>query len=430
MKKILSFMALVFAVLILNVGCSSNSGTTIRVTQYLSDPVLVKIMNNVVADIDKRHPGLHVKLEIIPYTEYQQKIMTEMSADNAPDVINVEVNNFVDLYLRNALEDLTPYIQKEKLDMSGYYPGVLNRFSPNGKCYSIPADTAPTGLVYYNKKFFKEAGLAFPTPKWKWPEPFLSICKKLTKKDAAGHTQHWAYSEAYPIQFEDFMYGAGGSWVDNPDHPTRFTMDTPQVLKAAQFRWDLVYKYHVSPSPAEIQSFAFGAGAEDMFMQGKLAMMASGIWHTPRFLQDKDLDFDVVPFPAGPAGKKGWGTGGSGYSLCKGSKHKDLAWIVLKEITSEATLAMQTATGSMQPAIIKLANSDVFLKSPGAAHKGYLLDMPQYSHYQPFMSNWGEVIWGEYVPGMDPVWLGTKKPGDVLPALTKKINEKYFSNKK
>ena len=336
----------------------------------------------------------------------------------------------MDLYLRNVFEDLTPYCQKDNLDLKGYYPGVLGRFSPGGKVYAIPQDTAPTGLMYYNRKMFREAGLPMPTGNWSWPGQFLSICQALTKRDAKGRITRWAYIDAYAVGYDNFMFGNGGNWVDDTDHPTRLTMDDPRTMEAIQFRNDLIHKYHVSPDPSEIQSFNFSAGQVDMFMNGKVAMMSSGLWQTPRFLQDKKLDWDVVEFPRGPRGGKGWGSGGSGYALSSSSKNKDQAWIVIKEIASEESISQLALTGMIQPALMKLAQSDVFLNSPGPEHKSILLKMPEYSHYQPFMSNWGEILYGIIGPPLDLVWMGKKEPKDILPIMNKSANEKFFSHKK
>lgn len=157
--------------------------------------------------------------------------------------------------------------------------------------------------------------------------------------------------------------------------------------------------------------------------------MDSGIWHTPQLLKTKDLRFDVVEFPKGPTGLRAWGTGGSGYAICKNSKNKELAWKVIKELTSETSLTRLAATGMIQPALISLAGSDVFAKAPGPEHKGILLDMPKDSIYEPFIANWGEIFYGTLGPAMDPVWLGEKTPEQVLPEVTKRINQKFFKAK-
>jgi multiple sugar transport system substrate-binding protein len=411
-------------------ACGTHSEQGVRVASILGDPVLLKITNGIMADVEKSNPGLKIHLDTIPYNNYQEKISTELAAGDPPDVIFVEANNFVDLYLRGALEDLLPYIQRDGINLKDYYPDVIGRFTRDRHVCLLPQDTAPTGLVYYNKKIFREAGVPYPASDWSWPEPFLSICKKLVKKDASGKISQWAYCEAYPPQFDNFMYSNGGNFVDDVDHPTRFTMDTPQVIEALRFRWDMIHTYHISPSPSELDNFRFGGGGvENMFMNGQIAMMSSGIWHTPKFLEAKGLDFDVAEFPAGPKGLKGWGSGGSGFAMSKTCKNKAQAWKVIKALTSPEILSQLAATGMIQPALIKLSQSEAFLKSPGPAQKAILLQMPQYSHYQPFMANWGEIINGTFGPAMDPVWAGNKTPEKVLPAISKVINQKFFEKK-
>lgn len=420
-------LGLVALIAVMSLGAEKKV-PVIRVAQFMTDPNLIQIMSDTARDIEKRHPELKIRIENIPYNEYIQKVTTQYAGGNAPDVIFSEVNNFVELYKRGVFEDLTPYCKKDKINLKGYYPGVIGRFSPDGGLFAIPQDTAPEGLIYYNKKIFQEAGVPFPDGKWKWPGDFVSVCQKLVKKDAKGKIVRYAFNDAYPVRVQNFLHSAGGDWVDDTAKPTRLTLDSPAALQAFQFRYDLIHKYHFSPSPAELQTFSAASGAEDMFMNGQIAMMTSGIWHTPKFLKKKDLDFDVTTFPKGPGGK-GWSTGGSGYALAKIGKNKDLAWTVIKEITSPETLTKMAATGMIQPAFIKMAESDTFKKAPGAANKGILLKMPRYAHYGPFLANWNEIYWGNLNPVFDRFWNGDQEPKDALPKLNADINKKFFSKK-
>lgn len=426
MKALLRvWMACLVLAGLLSAGCSKKDHV-VRVAVFTSDPVVIKILNGVMRDIEKAHPGLEVRLENIPYGSFQDKITTQIVAGQPPDIISVEVNNFVDLYLRDAFEDLTPYVQRDGVDLSAYYPSIIRRYSPGGKVYALPTDIAPFGLMYYNKTMFREAGLPYPKADWQWPEPFLGICKKLVKRDATGKIVRWAYADPYGIVGDPFMLSNGGYFVDSEEAPTRLTMDSPRVMEAFRFRWDLIYTHHYSPTASEIQSYNFGNGAETMFINGQIAMMASGIWHTPNFLQHKDLDFDIVQFPRGPHGTRGWGTGGTGYAISRLCKHKEQAWLVIKELASARVEELTAQTGLIQPAMISVAKSDAFLKSPGPEHKAILLDMPKDAHFGPFVKGWNEIWYGQIGPAMDPVWLGNSKPEPVLRDVTAKINAKYF----
>lgn len=428
MKNILGRIALCCALLLSSAGCLLKpKNPPVRVAVFTTDVNAIKILAEACAEAGRKHPGLKVKMENIPYGEYQNKISTLMAAGNAPDVISVEVSNFADLQLRDVLEDLTPYVAKDQMDMKEFYPGIVDRFSPGGKLYAIPSDTAPFGLMYYNQTLFDEAKIPYPKPSWNWTD-FLAICKKLTKKDASGKFTRWGYGDPYGTNFDNFMLSNGGYYTDSETNPTRMALDSPAVMQAIKFRRDMIYVYGVSPSPAQLQSYSFGAGVEDMFLNGQVAMMSSGIWHTPRFLQKEGLRFDVVEFPRGPKGNQGWGTGGSGYAICKASKNKENAWIILKEITGEDITKKVASTGLVQPALKRIAESDVFLKAPGPANKKILLKMPLKAHYGPYMKGWPE-IQDRYRNGIDPIWLGTKKPEEVLPKLNAEINKRFFGKK-
>jgi ABC-type glycerol-3-phosphate transport system substrate-binding protein len=411
-------------------GCGKSGGDgAVRVANFMTDPVLIKILTETAAQAEKENPGLKIRVESIPYSNYQEKVLTQVTAGNAPDVVFVEVNNFVSLHSRDVFEDLTPYVQRDGLSLKDYYPGLVARFSRDGKLYALPQDTAPTGLIYYNQKAFREAGLPEPKEDWSWPEPFLSICKRLVKKDAAGRVTRFAYSEAYPIQIHNFAWSNGADWVDDASAPTRLTVDTPAFLEAARFRFDLIHRHRVAPDPTQLMSFNAAAGVEHLFSHGQIAMISSGIWHTPQLLENKDLEFDVVPFPRGPKGLRGWGTGGSGYAISRSSKRKDEAWKVIRALLSESSVRRMAATGFMQPALIPVAESDVFLKAPGPSRKKVLLKMPQYAHYEPFDPDWGEIYYGTINPALDPVWLGEKQPEPVLRDVAQRVNRKFYPKK-
>jgi multiple sugar transport system substrate-binding protein len=432
MKTIFRGTLALLAAAALMTGCvKKKTEGVIRVASFSTDPAIMKIYNEAYREIEKRHPGLRIQSDAIPYGSYNDKIITLFAAKSAPDLVSVEVNAiFGDLYRKGVFEDLTPYVERDKMDLKAYYPTVLKRFSPGGRLYAIPSDTAPTGLIYYNKKIFKEAGVPYPDGKWRWPEPFLTICKKLTKRDANGKVVRWAYSDAYGINGDNFLFSNGGYYMDNEENPTKLAMATPQAMEAWRFRWAMSYTSHVAPTRSELEGVASGAGVggEGMFMNGQAAMMCSGIWHVPRFKLVEGLDFDVTEFPAGPKGIKGWGTGGSGVAMVKNSTNKELAWIVMKEITGPELSARLAATGLMQPALIKVAQSPAFVNAP-PEHRRILLDMPNYSHYMPFMAGWDELLKSDINPNTDRVWYGKKKPDEVFPELISRLNGKYFSKK-
>jgi ABC-type glycerol-3-phosphate transport system substrate-binding protein len=97
---------------------------------------------------------------------YMEKVLTQFAAGDAPDVIFTEVNNFKEFADKGVLVDLMPYIKRDGLDMNDYYRQIIERFTIDGKLYVLPRDIAPICVIYYNKKFFDQAGIPYPKSDW------------------------------------------------------------------------------------------------------------------------------------------------------------------------------------------------------------------------------------------------------------------------
>ena len=75
------------------------------------------------------------------------------------------------------------------LDVSIYLPGVMEPGQWNGAQYLLPKDFSPLA-IYYNKKLFDEAGVAYPQEGWTWDD-LLATAQQLTKTDASGNVTQW-----------------------------------------------------------------------------------------------------------------------------------------------------------------------------------------------------------------------------------------------
>ena len=81
----------------------------------------------------------------------------------------------------------------------------------NGDTYLIPTQMASM-VMFYSKKLFDEAGVAYPTDEWTFEE-FLDIAQKLTKTD--GDKKQWGY-QANGAWFRDIHWirGTGAQEFD------------------------------------------------------------------------------------------------------------------------------------------------------------------------------------------------------------------------
>ena len=385
-------------------GCSKSGGAMIKISCW-GTAEENQILSDLVNDYNKLHPNATAELVRLPFNEYVTKLLAQVAGGVAPDVIFVEVNNFVNLYLSGALEPLNPYVQADHVDLSAYYPQVVDRFTVDNQTYAIPRDTAPIGVIFYNKAAFDEAHVPYPTDDWTWDD-FVAAGKKVTKRDASGKVVRWGFVDEWPI-WDAWMYDAGGSFADSVKHPTKWTFaEDPASAKGIQFRADLMNKYKIMLPPAS--QTAMGGTSADMFVNGTAAMYLSGLWPTPQFRQIKDFKWDIVMLPKNNNGFRAFGTGGSGYGILKSSAHKKEAWELVKYISGEEGEKRLAATGLAQPALMSAANSSLFLDGKDPQNKKMLLEAMKYVKYNPICRNMTEIHDSVMGPELDKVWTGTE----------------------
>src|SRR5262245_33148630 len=100
---------------------------------------------------------------------------------------------------RGLITDLTPLIERDKVDMSDFLPDVLKIYQSEGKQWGIPFLTTGS-YVYYNKKLFDEAKVPYPPTNWddtSWTwQAYVDTAKKLTKNiddpNTAVYGADWA----------------------------------------------------------------------------------------------------------------------------------------------------------------------------------------------------------------------------------------------
>jgi ABC-type glycerol-3-phosphate transport system substrate-binding protein len=411
-RSLLAVMVAVLAGLWM-AGCGTKEKpNTIHISSW-GDPQENAILQDLVTAFMKQNPDIPVKLDRVPYANYLDKLLTQFAAGTAPDVIFVSSENMADFYPRHLLENLNPYLEKDKsIDLKAFYPILLKTYQIFGNTYCIPRDVAPVCVVYYNKKMFQEAGIPFPKNEWTTDE-FLDACLKLKKVDAKGNVTQWAFTEDY-VMPELWIYDFGGRFVDDSYAPTKYLVDQPEFLAGVKFRADLMLKYKVMPTPASLSQQG-GIGTADMLANGQAAMMVSGIWKTPFFRQSKHLpDWDVTMIPRVKGVPRAVIGGSSGYGIVTTSKHKDEAWKLVSYLASADGQKLFSHTGLIQPALKAVAQSPDFLYDQDPKNKKMLLKAVDYSIDIPLMPNWAEVRHGLIYAELDKVWAGTETPEQAL----------------
>jgi multiple sugar transport system substrate-binding protein len=286
----------------------------------------------IIQQFEANNPDVQVQLEPVGSGDYYARILTQIAAGDPPDLLQIgddAVPMFVD---KGAFVPLDDFIASADfpLDTSIYLPGVMDPGKWNGKQYLLPKDFSPLA-VYYNKRLFDEAGLAYPEDGWTC-EQFLETAQKLTKTDDAGKTVQWGIQLPGPwtTGFEYWVSTFGGKLISEDGQEFVGYMDSPAVQEAVQFYADLYNKHKVAPPPADMN--AFGGGNSE-FDNGTAAMRIFGRWPQAGLKANPNVELGVVGTPACKerANVLFWG----GFGISALSDDPATTWRFLREYTGE-----------------------------------------------------------------------------------------------
>jgi multiple sugar transport system substrate-binding protein len=307
-------------------GAQSNLSGTVNFFTFSAAPDHLTDLDNMIKAFQTANPGVKVNVQSAPFADYFTKLQTLIAGGQAPDVFELNYENFPTYASKGTLLDLTPLISADKsFDPKVFYPLAYQAFNLNGKQYGL-SESFSDVLLFYNKDLFDKAGVSYPTADWTWDDA-LAAAKKLTNAQSG----QWGLFK--PIQFYEFYKTAYQFGCDffNADK-TATNINDPKCVQALQFMVDLVNKDHVMPTDAELG----GVGDDALFKSGKLAMWVNGIWQfTP--MKDAPFKWDVVVEPGKV--RKGTHFFSNAVVVSKDTKNQDAAYAWLKFFTSSPDVA-------------------------------------------------------------------------------------------
>jgi multiple sugar transport system substrate-binding protein len=311
----------------------------------------------IIQNFEDQNPNVIVQLEPVSGRDYYARLLTQLAAKAAPDIMQIGDDAVPSFVTKNAFVPLDSYLKDSNFDTTIYLPGLLDPGKVDGKQYLLPKDYSPLA-VYYNKKLFDEANVPYPVDGWTW-EDLLATAQKLTLKDSSGNVTQWGIQlpAAWTTGFEYWVAAAGGSLISEDGKSFTGAMDSPEVARAVQFYADLYNKYQVAPQPADLNSFG---GGNSEFANGKAAMMLFGRWPQSGFKTNPNISLGVVapPMDKVRANILFWG----GFGIATSSENADTAYKYLSYVSGEP--GAQVWKDWALPAVMSVADSSGLSKDP------------------------------------------------------------------
>jgi multiple sugar transport system substrate-binding protein len=348
--------ALLALVLLASVGCARQARvdaagvTSIDFWNGFTGPD-GKTMEKMVRRFEQENPGIRVRMQIIPWAQYYDKLTLGLAFRQAPDLFICHANRLQEFAQYGAFKALDSSMEAEAgVDQKDFLPIPWNASHYQGRLYGIPLDCHPLGL-YYNRKLFRDAGIIDSAGEAKPPvtyQEFLEDAHKLTKK--VGGDQQWGFCFTWQHHnWYAFLYQHGGS-VLTPDLQ-RAALNSPEAVEATTQMRDLIDKEHVAPSPEGIDAWRG-------FRQGRVAMAMEGIYMLADLQNTAGLDYGGAPIPQfGPVRVTWAGSHVLCFPATGSGPRAQAAWRLARYLSDHS---LDWADGGQIPARLSLLNTARF----------------------------------------------------------------------
>lgn len=284
-----------------------NDSINITFAQYSGSGENEEYLKKMIDNYMKENSNVKIELQTYGYDDYFTQMTAKVSGGQAPDVFELDYQNFVPYAKKGVLMPLDEILKEEKIDTSIYNDMALKAFNTDKTQYGVPNSFSNVVLIY-NKNLFDQAKVDYPRDDWKW-EDAMAVAEKIR---ALGDNIFGYY---HPISFNEFYKTVkqnNGSLFN--DDFSKFTINTPENIETLKYMVDMQRKTNVMPTQEQLA----GMGDWDLFESGRLGMIITGIWAFPEFTKNCDFDWDIVVEPGHT--QKATHFFSNGYVISKDSK--------------------------------------------------------------------------------------------------------------
>lgn len=333
---------------------ASNQGASIAIDKKVLQPELDKF---------KKQTGITVKLEVVPWSDLLNRILTATTSGQGPDVLNIGNTWSASLQATGAF---LPWSAANFAKIGGKDRFVDSALGSTGATGKDPAAVPLYSMayaLYYNKQIFADAGIAQPPTTW---DELVADGKKIEAKgkqalgaEGANVSENIHHTFVFAKQHGADFFTADGK--------ADFTNDG--VVAAVKQYVDLMAKDKVilvgNAEYAQNQSvsdFAKGKTAMLMWQSASANLKSQGM---------SESSYGIAPIPV-QSGTPGTGAqtnsmvAGINLAVFKNTNNLDGSTKFVKFMTSDAEQKiLNTAYSSIPP--VKTAQEDTAFNTPANA---------------------------------------------------------------
>jgi multiple sugar transport system substrate-binding protein len=315
------------ACLLLLAGCERQEGGRVTLDFWAMGRE-GEVVQELAAEFERRHPGISVRVQQIPWSAAHEKLLTAYAGDAMPDVFQLG-NTWIPEFV--ALDAVSPLDERMAgsgtLSRADFFAGILDTNQVEGRLYGVPW-YVDTRLLFYRKDILARAGAAGPPRSWQaWRAAMAGIEGVL---GADGDAIVLPSNEWAPLVILALQEGAELL----SDDATCGAFSAPAFRDALAF-----YLAMFEDGFASAAASAQIANLYQEFAAGRFAIYISGPWNLGEFarrlpaeLQD---DWATAPMPAPDGDYPGLSlAGGASLAIHRRSEHQDAAWQLVEFLSA------------------------------------------------------------------------------------------------
>lgn len=303
---------------------ASGEQVTIKVAHW--DSYTEPSTQMLVDGFEAANPNIKVELIDIASGEYSNKLTVMLNGGNDLDVVWVkDPDNTPSIAERGQLEDLTPYIEKDGVDIAAM--NGSDALKLDGKQVALPVSTG-FYVLYYNKDIFDAAGVDYPGNDMTWTE-FEELAKKVTSGEG-NDKKYGALFHTWQACVQNWAVQDGKHTILDTD----YSFMKPYYEMALRMQDEGTVMDYSTLKTGNIHY-------SSVFMEGQCAMMPMGSWFMSTMIEktkagETSVNWGVATLPHPDGVEAGWTVGSTTpMGVSASSKYKDAAWEFVKYCSGE-----------------------------------------------------------------------------------------------
>ena len=300
-----------------------------------------EVVAQLVRDFEREHPGVHVRVQQIPWSAAHEKLLTAHVGDATPDLAQMGNTWIPEMVTLGALAPLDSFVRASPgMDSTGHFPGIWATNVVNTRVYGVPW-YVDTRVLFYRTDILARAGYLRMPDNW---TDWLAAMRAITRVEGPGHYAIYLPLNEWPPQV--LLGLEQGSPLITPDGHGAFADSA--YARAFDFLLSL-YRQRLAP-PATSNDIA---NLYQEFARGTFAMYITGPWNIGEFRRrlppELQHSWTTAPLP-GPTGPESGVSlaGGSSLVILRRSKHQALAWELMRYLSRpEVQLQFYRLTGDL-----------------------------------------------------------------------------------